>query len=262
MKQKIIALCKKIEKEKNIKIIFAVENGSRAWRMESKDSDYDVRFVFVRPVKEYIQINKPAEVLELFYTKDSKPCQPEGAMIDMVGFDIFKFVSMLSSSNPSTIEWLTTDIIYYGKQNKLFREFAQKNFNKISLYHHYKSMCRQNYIKYLKSGLHVTYKKYLYAYRGLVNAKYVAHKKILPPIIFSFALNELEGIIPNRILSKLREIIALKSSGREKEIVSNIVEMDSYIEDFLKNDSETPIEKSHTTLNELNEELRKITLKK
>ena len=56
MKDKIKQICKQLEKEKNIKIIFAVENGSRAWRMDSKDSDYDVRFVFKRPLKEYIQI--------------------------------------------------------------------------------------------------------------------------------------------------------------------------------------------------------------
>ena len=95
---------------------------------------------------------------------------------------------MLSSSNPTTIEWLITDIVYFGKQNSVFKEYAVKNFNKISLYHHYKSMCKNNYLKYLKSGASLTYKKYLYTFRGLVNAKWVAHKKSLPPIIFTGAL--------------------------------------------------------------------------
>ena len=57
---------------------------------------------------------------------------------------------MLSSSNPTTIEWLTSDIVYCGKQNELLKKFATKNFNKKSLYHHYKSMCKNNYLKYLK----------------------------------------------------------------------------------------------------------------
>lgn len=147
MKEKIREICKKLEKEKNIKILFAVENGSRAWRMHSKDSDYDVRIVFIRPIEEYIQINKPTDVMEAAFDKEGKKCEQEGAFIDIVGFDIFKFISMLSSSNPTTIEWLTTDIVYFGEQNKVFKEFATKMFNKISLYHHYKSMCRMNYLK-------------------------------------------------------------------------------------------------------------------
>ena len=77
MKDKIKELCKNIETEKNIKILFAVENGSRAWRMDSKDSDYDVRFVFVRPIKEYIQINKPGEVITTAFDKDGNSLPPK-----------------------------------------------------------------------------------------------------------------------------------------------------------------------------------------
>ncbi len=75
MKDRIKEICKNIEKEKNIKILFAVENGSRAWRMDSKDSDYDVRFVFVRPLNEYIQINKPGEVIDATFDKEGTPSQ-------------------------------------------------------------------------------------------------------------------------------------------------------------------------------------------
>ena len=262
--QKIKNICQQLEKEKNIKILFAVENGSRAWRLSSKDSDYDVRFVFKRPLSEYIQLNMPIDVINVFYDKEGKPCSAENAFIDLSGFDVFKFARMLSASNPTTIEWLTSDIVYYGedqgKQNAVFREFALRNFNKISLYHHYKSMCRSNYLKYLKSGSSVTYKKYLYAYRGLVNSKWVAHKQSVPPIIFSDAIKDMEGIIPSYILEKLRGIIALKSKGREKDIIQNIVEMDNYIEEFLKNDDEAPHQKGHATFNELNEELKRIVM--
>ncbi len=261
MKDKIKEICNKLEKEKKIKILFAVENGSRAWRMSSKDSDYDVRFVYSRPVKEYIQINTPTEVISATFNKSGTPCPSEGALIDISGFDIFKYVKMLSSSNPTAIEWLVSDIVYYGKQNKIFKEFALKNFSKISLYHHYKSMCRNNYLKYLKSGDLVTYKKYLYAYRGLINAKWVVHKKSVPPIVFNDALMGMKNIIPGDILDKLNEIINLKSKGKEKDIIQNIVEMDNYIEEFLKDNSEAPKEKVHVTLNNLNKELRRIVLK-
>ena len=99
--QRISAICKQLEKEKKIRILFAIENGSRAWRMESEDSDYDVRFVFVRPVADYLQINAPTDVIEAAFDQDGNPCPQQGAVIDMSGFDIFKFSIILSSSNPT-----------------------------------------------------------------------------------------------------------------------------------------------------------------
>lgn len=262
MQDKINQICKFIEKEKKIRILFAVESGSRVWRVDSKDSDYDVRFVFVRPIDDYIKIDKPIEVIEVFYDKKGKSCKPKGAYIDMVGFDVFKFVKMLSVSNPTTIEWLVSDIVYYGEQNNIFKKFALKNFKKISLYYHYKSMCRINYLKYLKSGKAVTYKKYLYAYRGLVNAKWVASKQSIPPIIFIDTIKQMKGIIPAKVIQNLVEIIKLKSEGKEEDVIQNITHLDNYIEEFIKNDSETPKEKSQAAFNSLNNELRRIVLQR
>lgn len=262
MKDRIKQLCRRIEDEKNVRILFAVENGSRAWRMESEDSDYDVRFVYVRPVEDYIQINVPRDVIEAAFDEAGKPVARQGALIDMAGFDVFKFVKMLSSSNPTTIEWLMTDMVYYGKQNAVFKEYASRHFNPIALYHHYKSMCRNNYLKYLKSGNQVTYKKYLYAYRGLVNAKFVLAHDSVPPIVFDDALRLVADVLPDHIIERLRDIIAKKADGQEQDIVDNIPSMDRYIEQFLKDEDEAPNRKSHATLTDLNAELRRIVLQK
>ena len=251
--------CQALEKQHDITILFAIENGSRAWRMESADSDFDVRFVFKRQLKEYVQIHQPSDVIQAAFDKAGNPTKTEGALIDISGFDIFKFTKMLSVSNPTCIEWLVSDIVYYGEQNKAFQLFAKEQFSPLALYHHYKSMCRNNYLKYLKSKALVTYKKYLYAYRGLVNAKWVAHHKTLPPIIFPDALAGMEGIIPEKVLINLKQIIHKKSSGNEKEILENILELDSYLESFLDDNSDEPY-KGHATLNKLNDELRKILL--
>ena len=69
MKNKIIKLCEKLSKEKKIKILFCVESGSRSWGLSSKDSDYDVRFVFARPLIEYININKSDDVISAHFNK-------------------------------------------------------------------------------------------------------------------------------------------------------------------------------------------------
>lgn len=55
---------KEIEEEENVKIILAVESGSRAWGFASPDSDYDVRFIYVRETKEYLKLNEIRDVIE------------------------------------------------------------------------------------------------------------------------------------------------------------------------------------------------------
>jgi len=260
MKELIVKLLKDIEKEKKVKILFAVESGSRAWGMESDNSDYDVRFVFVRDIDNYISISPSPSVIMRSFDKEGDRTQPEGCFIDCQGFDIIKFCKMLWQSNPTVIEWLLSKITYLGERSEVFIDFAKNYFKTISLYYHYKSMCRQNYLKYLKSGNLITYKKYLYAMRGLINAKWIANYKKLPPIIFTETIEQLKGqnIVDENILTELENIINLKKSMKEKDIVKNYSRIDDYIESFLKDDSEAPKEKQLSTINTLDNELRRI----
>lgn len=269
MKQTIKRICKEIEKEKKVKILFCIEAGSRVWRLESKDSDYDVRFVFVRPLTDYVSINKADDVITAHFDKKGNKMSAEGCYLDFCGFDVFKFSKMLSASNPNVIEWLKSDIDYYGKKRKVWVDYAENQFKRISLYYHYKSMCRQNYLKYLKSGNLVTYKKYLYAMRGLVNSKYITWDIGLPSIDFDETLKtilrlQLTGnfkeILPASIIEKLWKVIELKKRGKEKNIIQNIVKIDNYIESFLKDDSDAPINKRLSTTLDLDKELKKIVL--
>ena len=232
--------------------------------MESADSDYDVRFVYARPLEEYLQVSKRGEVITKTYDKEGRPAAAQGCFLDFCGFDIFKFARMLSKSNPTTIEWLVSDILYIGEKPGGFVDFALNCFNPVSLYHHYKSMCRQNYLKYLKSGNLVTYKKYLYAMRGLVNAKWVASRSTVPQIDFTETLNRIKQrphIVPEPILTRLFQIIRLKKQGKEKDIIENEAKIDEYVERFLKDDSDAPENKKHATLNALNTEILKTVMK-
>lgn len=58
MRQIILEKIREIEQVENVNILFAIESGSRAWGFASPDSDYDVRFVYVRPANEYLRLEK------------------------------------------------------------------------------------------------------------------------------------------------------------------------------------------------------------
>ena len=53
MKSQILSRLHEIEAEENVRIVYACESGSRAWGFPSADSDYDVRFLYVRPMEWY-----------------------------------------------------------------------------------------------------------------------------------------------------------------------------------------------------------------
>lgn len=53
-----------IEKKENVTILLAVESGSRAWGFASPDSDYDVRFIYVRKPKDYLKLKELKDVIE------------------------------------------------------------------------------------------------------------------------------------------------------------------------------------------------------
>ena len=44
----ILGRLRTVEATHAVRILFAVESGSRAWGFASPDSDFDVRFVYVR----------------------------------------------------------------------------------------------------------------------------------------------------------------------------------------------------------------------
>ena len=58
MEQVIREKLAEIENKENVRIIMAVESGSRSWGFASPDSDYDVRFVYVRKLEDYLKLDK------------------------------------------------------------------------------------------------------------------------------------------------------------------------------------------------------------
>ena len=228
MKDKIRTLLENIEKENDIKILFAIENGSRSWGMASKDSDYDVRFVFFRPLKNYISLSKEKDVITVAFDENLNKCAVQGSLIDISGFDIFKYLKLLFSSNPTTIEWLNSPIVYLGDNDLPLREYINENFNQIRLFKHYFSLFKNNYREFIEHGKMITYKKYLYSLRGILNAEYVYNFDKIPPLDLRKAIEDVKKLMPEKVYSKLQEVLEIKSKGLERETILKIPEFDEF----------------------------------
>ena len=120
--QEIIpAKLKEIESRENIRVIHCVESGSRAWGFASPDSDYDVRFIYVRPLEYYLRLDKTRDVIE-WQLDDT---------LDINGWDLQKALRLLHSSNPTLFEWNNSPIIYkttpqWAAVSEIIGDFFQK----------------------------------------------------------------------------------------------------------------------------------------
>ena len=168
MEKIIVQKLHEIEEKEHVKILLAVESGSRAWGFASPDSDYDVRFLYVRTREDYLQLDPLRDVIE----------QPINDLLDINGWDLQKALRLMYKSNPTLFEWLKSPIIYIETEfaDEMRRVMSDYFSVKHSLYH-YISMAEGNYKKYLRTEM-VKAKKYFYVLRPLLAGQWILESEI------------------------------------------------------------------------------------
>ena len=155
METRIRAKLSEIEAREQVRILHAVESGSRAWGFASPDSDYDVRFVYVREPEFYLRLNKTRDVIE-WQLDDT---------LDINGWDLSKALQLLHKSNPTLFEWNSSPIVYHTTTEwEKIAAIIERYFVAKSGLYHYLSTAKSNYREHLK-GETVKYKKYFYVLR-------------------------------------------------------------------------------------------------
>ncbi|MCY3413352.1 MAG: nucleotidyltransferase domain-containing protein [Candidatus Heimdallarchaeota archaeon] len=218
--QRIKELLKDVEREYNIRILFAIESGSRLWGMASDDSDYDVRFVYRRSQDRYMSPFQPKrDTIEKMYKEEN---------IDLSGWDLAKYMKLAASSNPQAMEWLVADIIYIGEEVLEKFQEVHKCFIPMNSYMNYRSLAYNNYMRYIQDKDTISYKKYLYVLRGIANSLFIIDTGKIPPAKFKQVMQE---YIPESIQKLALELIDRK---RSLEVMKGprIHELDTYIHDF------------------------------
>lgn len=224
MRDQILSELSRIEREHGVSVLFAVESGSRAWGFASADSDWDVRFIYVRPLASYVTVRQTRDVIEEMLPGD----------LDLSGWDLRKALLLFQKSNPSMLEWLRSPIRY-----RVDEEFVEAIHalepTILSLQagmHHYRSMTVGTYEKYLRGEL-VSSKKYLYALRTLLSAQFIESRLVWPPIKFPVLVDSM--IEDSAVRSAVDRLLREKMSGTEMGMEPRDPVIHPFIESGLDN---------------------------
>ncbi|WP_442599708.1 nucleotidyltransferase domain-containing protein [Neobacillus sp. D3-1R] len=208
----ILKLLKQVEIEFEVKVLYACESGSRAWGYPSTESDFDMRFIYVHQPNWYLSIDDHRDVIEI--PKKDRLSIETHSLLDVNGWELKKALKLLRKSNPTLLEWLHTDMVYYEAYSTINRMkwISSKNFDPIPCLFHYLKMARRNIKDYLH-GEKVKIKKYFTILRPIFAAKWIKEYGSFPPVEFEQILNGVlqEGELKDYIFYLLER----KKAGEE-----------------------------------------------
>lgn len=179
---------KEIEKEHGIRVLYAAESGSRAWGTASEQSDFDIRFLYIRPMEAYLRLEQPRDVLEF----------PISESWDMCGWDLAKALRLLRNANTQIYEWLGSPVVYTGTDfPERFRPLLEACFSVRTAANHDLHQAELKMRKLQKAETPKV-KHYLYALQYLAAAEWVLQYRRSAPVAFA----EVLSMLPEEIREK------------------------------------------------------------
>ena len=246
MEKLIVSKLHEIEQMEKVRILLAVESGSRAWGFASPDSDYDVRFIYIRDKEDYLRLNTMRDVIEL----------PIDEVLDINGWDLQKTLRLLYKSNPTLFEWFSSPIVYMESDfADLFRRVMNDYFSSKRSLYHYISMAEGNYREYLKGGM-VKAKNYFSVLRPVLACRWVLEKQTPPPMLFSELMKE---ELPEVLMSDINRLLELKMKSPEIKMIPRIDRINAYLDESIA-DIKSIVQSMEDTKNPGWMELNKIFL--
>ncbi len=207
--------------DEQIVILYACESGSRAWGFPSPDSDYDVRFIYLRPLEWYLSIEDRCDTIDL----------PVDKVLDINGWDLRKALKLFKGSNSVIYEWIQSPIAYESGCNLTAEllTLANSYYSPRAGIHHYLSMATNCYQEHLQSET-VKLKKYFYAIRPILAARWIVEHHTVPPMV----LSQLLPIISDRaeILAEIDRLLTIKQTATE----AMTIPVSAILNDFIKSE--------------------------
>jgi len=209
-----------VEAREDVRILFAVESGSRAWGFPSPDSDYDARFIYARPVDWYLSISPGRDVIEL----------PIEGDLDINGWDIRKALGLLIKPNPVLLEWLSSPIRYRWNDDACaaLKALAEKVGHGMSCMHHYYSLGDSLWRRHVEGKERLKLKKYFYIVRPALALRWIrAHPDVTPPMNFQELAAGVD--LAPELVEQLDVLLERKSRSKELGEAARIAVIDDFI---------------------------------
>lgn len=193
-----------------------MESGSRAWGFASPDSDWDVRYIYVRRPEEYLRVDSIRDTIE----------GPLDDVLDFSGWDVKKALKLMRRTNPSLMEWSASPIVYRETPAwGLVREAIPDYFSARSVIFHYDSMATGNWHRHME-GEQVRLKKYLYVLRPILCTRWVEERGTVPPVLFG----ELYAtVLPEAMRSTVDALLRRKKAADESGLTARIPALDDFL---------------------------------
>lgn len=217
---------KEIEKQHDVRVLLAVESGSRAWGFASASSDYDVRFIYIHRPEWYLSIDSQGtgskrDVIEY----------PINKKVDINGWELTKALRLFRKSNPTVLEWLRSEFIYFHREAFVERLHVLETevFNLIPSVHHYFNLAKGNYKKYFQ-GEEIKIKICLYVVKSLLACIWIKKNKSFPPV----RIQDLFGMADEILKLEMEQLVSLKLLGEDTVSISEYHTTREFIETNLK----------------------------
>ena len=206
---------KAVEQKHDCRVLFAAESGSRAWGFASPDSDYDVRFIYVKPSTWYLQLEERRDTIEWF---------ADDGLYDYSGWDLSKALRLFAACNPTLNEQLQSPIVYTADETfyRTVLELIPVYFQPKKAMFHYLGIASHS-METVATQRKMEIKKLFYVLRPLLACLWIAERKAMPPTEFFrlFESVELDFCIRNEIDLLLMQ----KHSAKEKELTEIVPEL-------------------------------------
>ncbi len=216
----VLLKLKEIEETEHVKILHAIESGSRAWGFASPDSDYDVRFIYMRPEKYYLGLQPKQDFIDWVLDET----------LDINGWDLSKTLQHFHKSNATLFEWANSPVVYYTTPEwKQIDTVGEKYFSCKSAMYHYYGTARKNYHEHLTDE-YVKYKKYFYVLRPILACRWIEKKACPPPVLFEELAAE---VLEEDMKGVVNQLLETKKQMVESEKGRRIDHLNTYIENQL-----------------------------
>jgi predicted nucleotidyltransferase len=189
------------------RVLFAIESGSRAWGFPSPDSDYDCRFIFVRPPHQHLVLEQARDVIEF----------PIDGDVDTGGWDLRKALLLGLAGNAVVVEWANSSIVYEeveGFRHRLMM-LVERIVDPARVAQHYLGLARSHISRLGSFDGDIKLKRLFYLLRPLIALDWMEQRRfaVLPPMNMLQCLGQTN--IPRAAAADIHGLVETKARTRE-----------------------------------------------